>query len=123
MPTLMNFKQGTNELFFEAGGDYPASRPVELFQVQDRTAAGILQVEDLGVQTRRRVITFNLMSKADYDALLDWFLNIANGGMIDFEFTDEKGFTGTVKITDQIIDFIETSYESYSGTLNVEYVQ
>lgn len=123
MSTLMNFKQGTNELFFEAGGDYPASRPVELFQVQDRTASGKLQVEDLGVQVRRRAINFNLMSQADYDALINWFLNVVNGGEVPFEFTDEKGFTGTVIITDQIIDFSETSFELYSGTLNVEYVQ
>lgn len=123
MPTLMQFKLNALELNFEAGGDYPASRPVELFQVQDRTAAGILQIEDLGVQVRRRSINFNLMSQADYDALLDWFLNVVNGGMETFEFTDEKGFAGDVKITDQIIDFTETSFERYSGSLNVEYVQ
>jgi hypothetical protein len=122
MSTPMNFTSGGNVLNFEAGADYPASRPVELFQVQDRTASGALQVESLGISVTRRKLNFNDMSLTDYTALINWFLNIANGGANNFYFTDEKDFTGLVKITDSIIDFIETSHELYSGILNMEYV-
>jgi hypothetical protein len=122
MSTLMKFEKDANILQFEAGGDYPARRPVELLQVQDRTAAGTLQVETLGITIKRRTIVFNLMTETDYNALLDWFLNIVNGGAEVFDFTDEYGtLFEDVRITDNIIDFPETSYKRYSGELNLEF--
>ncbi len=122
MSTPMKFESTPHILQFEAGGDYPATRTNRVFQVRDRTAGGQLKVETLGIQNKTRVLVFNLMSKVDYTALIDWFLNVVNGGEVDFEFTDEYGDTGTVKITDNILDFTETSLERYSGTLNLEYV-
>jgi len=122
MATLMKFESGASTLQFEAAADYPASRPVALFQVQDRTAAGVLQVEDLGVNVSKRTLAFNLMPKVDYLALIDWFLNVANGGMVSFDFTDERGVVGEVVILDSVIDFPETSFEVYSGRLQLEYV-
>lgn len=120
--TLMKFESGSDVLEFEAGADYPASRPIELFQVQDRTAAGVLQVESLGISVSSRSLIFNLMSLADYEALINWFVNIVNGGEKDFTFTDERGLAGSVKITDNIINFPETDFELFSGVLNLEYV-
>ena len=122
MSTLMRFDLAPHSLVFEAGADYPATRTNRVFQVQDRSAGGNLRVETLGVQVRTRVLNFNLMSKTDYDNLIDWFLNIVNAGEKDFEFTDEYGDTNTVKIIDNILDFGETSLERYSGTLALEYV-
>ena len=62
MSTLMRFETGIHSLDFEAGGDYPAKRTNKVTQVRDRTAAGTLQIETLGVQIKTRVINFNLMS-------------------------------------------------------------
>lgn len=121
MSTLMKFVYGGNTLQFEAGGDYPAGRRTELLQVQDRTAAGILQVEDLGITIASRTIQFNLMSKVDYDALVDWFVNIVNGGSETFEFTDEYGIVRDAIITNTILDFEETNFNLYSGQLVLEY--
>jgi len=122
MSTSMKFELAPNTLQFEAGGDYPARRTYEVVQVQDRTAGGSLQVETLGINILSRAIIFNLMSKTDYDALINWFLNVVNGGESTFDFTDEYGDTAEVRITDNILDFGETSLERYSGTLNLEYV-
>jgi len=122
MSTLMMFYSAPNTFQFEAGGDYPAQRKNKVFQVVDRSAGGTLHVENLGIQTRNRVITFNLMPKVDYDGLVDWFYNVVNGGEIDFEFTDEYGETGTVKMMDDEIDFAETSLHVYSGSITLEYV-
>ncbi len=122
MSTLMKFYLDPHTLQFEAGGDYPATRTNRIFQVQDRTAAGTVQVETLGVTVRSRRIVFNLMSKTDYLALVDWFLNVANGGENVFEFTDEYGYVGDVRIMDSMLDFAETSLERYAGTINLEYV-
>ena len=122
MSSLMRFDLTPYSLIFEAGGDYPARRVNKIFQVQDRSAGGKLHVENLGISNRTRTIHFNLMPKADYVNLIDWFLNIVKAGYINFTFTDEYGDSGLVKITDDEIDFAETSLERYSGSINLEYV-
>lgn len=122
MSSLMKFELTPYILEFEAGADYPAKRRAEIFQVTDRTAAGTLQVENLGVTATKRVLNFNLMSKTDYDALLNWYLNVSVGAASSFEFTDEYGNVGTVKILDDEINFDETSLYRYSGSITLEYV-
>ena len=122
MATLLQFKKDSDILVFEAGADYPAARPIEIFQVKDRTAAGSLQIETLGVTVRKRILSFNLMTLNDYNALIDWFINIVNGGKETFEFTDEKGIVGDAKITSNIIDFLEVDFELFSGSIELEYV-
>lgn len=122
MSSLMQFNLTPDTIVFEAGGDYPASRQDKVYQVVDRSAGGKLHVETLGIQTRTRVLVFNLMSKTDYDALVNWFLNVVNAGEKDFEFTDEYGDVGTVKMMDDMIDFAETSLYRYSGTITLEYI-
>lgn len=122
MSSLMKFQSGAVVLQFEAGGDYPAKRTHALGQVTDRTAAGTLQAETLGIYILTRVIEFNEMSLADYQGLVDWFLNVAVGSVNAFDFTDEYGDTGTVKILNSEIDFDETSLQLYAGTLTLEYI-
>ena len=118
----MRFDAGSNSIQFEAGGDYPAKRKHEIMQVTDRTAAGTLQVETLGIQLKTRTISFKLMSLIDYTALVDWFLNVVNGGETTFDFTDEYGDVGEVRITDSVLDFSETSLNRFSGSIKLEYV-
>lgn len=122
MSTLMLFELAPHSLIFEAGGDYPAQRSNRVFQVQDRSAGGKIHVENLGVKNKTRIINFNLMPKADYDSLVNWFLNVVNAGEKDFNFTDEYGETGIVKIMESEIHFSETSLHRYSGFITLEYV-
>lgn len=121
MSTLMKFDFGAFELQFQEGASYPAPRPIEKLQVVDRTAAGTLQIEKLGITLRRRVLTFIDMSKTDHDGLKDWFDNVANGAENTFTFIDERGFSGEVKIIDNVFDFEETDFELFSGSLTLEY--
>lgn len=121
MSTTLKFVSGAETLQFDDGASYPASRPIEKMQVQDRTAAGTLHVEDFGVTIQTRVLVFELMSFNDYSALIDWFLNISNGSEKKFDFTDEYGnFFPSVRILDTSIDFTETSLQRYSGTITLE---
>lgn len=121
MSTLMKFVYEGNTLQFEDGAEYPATRRAELMQVQDRTAAGTLQVEDLGIAINSRVLYFTLMTKNDYDALIDWYLNIVNGASKVFEFTDEYGIVRNAIIIDSFLEFNEVSLNRYSGQFTVEY--
>ncbi len=117
----MRFDLGGDSLVFEAGGDYPANRKLKAIQIKDRTAAGSLRVESLGIYVRTRVLTFNLMQSTDYNALLYWFRYVVNGADKTFTFTDEYGDTGQVKIVTDELSFEETSIRSYSGMVTLEY--
>lgn len=121
MSSLMKFQSGAVVLQFIAGGDYPAKRKHSLTQVSDRTASGKLQTEDLGLYFKTRVLNFNLMPLEDYQALITWFLDVAVGSKNEFEFTDEYGDVGTVRILDSELDFDETSYQRFSGSITLEY--
>lgn len=121
MATSMKFVLGLDTLEFEEGASYPAPRPIEKTQIIDRTAGGSLQVEDLGITLRRRVLNFEDMIKSDYDALRDWFDNVVNGSEKVFAFTDERDFTGDVRFIENVFDFQEDDFELFSGSLTVEY--
>ena len=121
MATLMKFVFGQNELQFKEGASYTAPRPIEKMQVSDRTASGLLQVEELGITLRRRILNFDFMLKEDHDNLENWFDNIVNGAEHAFDFTDERGYVGEVKIINSIFDSRETDFELYSVSLTLEY--
>ena len=122
MATLMKFVFGSEVLQFEEGASYPASRPIEKMQVNDRAAGGNLKTENLGITFRQRLLNFEDMLKSDHDKLEDWFDNIVNASEGTFQFTDERGDTGDVKIIDNKFNFIEGDFELFSGTLTLEYV-
>lgn len=122
MASLMKFQYSSYTLEFLAGGDYPAPKRISLLQVQDRTAGGTLQIETLGVTVKQRTIVFTLMSKVDYDALENWFLQVVVGGSNTFQFTDEHGITTNVKIVDTELNFSEIAFELFSGSITLEFV-
>lgn len=119
--TLMRFDLSPYELQFSCGASYPASLPVKVFGVNDRTAAGTFQYEELGIQTFRRTLQFDRMPKVDYDGLVNWFLNVSEAGKNEFQFTDEYGLVGWVIITDQELFFQEIFLDTFSGSVNLEY--
>lgn len=118
----MKFELGANILEFEQGADYPASRPVEKVQGQERMASGALDVEQLGPDISKRILDFGDMSETDYLGLRNWFINVANGAINSFTFTDEKGFAGIVRITTKIYDFPESYFDGHTGSMTLEYV-
>lgn len=118
----MRFYLGDNVLVFDDPSQYPGVSPLEKIQTIDRSADGSLHVEDFRTSIRGRELTFTNMSKADYEGLLNWFDNVANGAANSFYFEDEKGATNEVVISTNVYSFSETSYELYSGSLSLEYV-
>lgn len=122
MSTLMKFDYFGQILQFEEGASYPALRPIEKMQSTERTAGGTLKIENLGITIRKRTLNFEDMLKTDHDKLKEWFDNIVNASENTFQFTDERGFVGSVKITDNQFLFSEDDFELFSGVLNLEYV-
>lgn len=122
MNTLMRFDSGLSSYQFEAGGEYPAKRKNKLTQVSDRTSAGTLQTENLGLEIKTREIIFKSMSLNDYQGLINWFLNVCVGKANSFLFTDEYGDAGEVVMVEDELIFDETSYQQFSGSITLEYI-
>lgn len=116
------FVSGGTTLQFSKGLRYPLRKPVQLAQVTDRTAAGTLQVEDLGQATRSRFLTFTRLPLGDYQALVDFFENTAVGAMNTFTYYDEEGQDMTVRWLGSIYDFQQDRYQQFSGTIELEVV-
>jgi hypothetical protein len=118
----MKFELGANVLTFELGGSYPEEKPLEKVQIVDRTAAGTLTGESLGVDFTQRRLIFEAMSKTDHDALKNWFDTIANGAENTFEFTDEASVVADVRIISPTFNFRQVTHQIYAGDMLLEYV-
>lgn len=118
----IRFELGSNVLQFSKGIQYPVQKPVEKMQVMDRTAAGTLQSEDLGVKISTFPIKFKGLPQADYIGLMDWHDFICNGVEREFTYYNERGVPWIVKMLTPKIKFPETSYQRFSGELLLEVV-
>lgn len=119
----MRFYTGIHELNFLDNAQYPASNPAEIIQATERSAGGVLHVENFNVNPiKKRELVFDMMEKTDYILLYDWFINIAKGALNSFFFEDEDGNINECRIISNIMDFQETSYESYSGKMTLEFI-
>jgi len=116
------FVSGSNVLQFSKGLRYPLAKPIEMTQVIDRTAAGTLQVENLGSNIARCTLLFTHLPLADYQALVDWYLNIAVGAANAFTYYDEEGGSQLIKLISSALDFKQTKYRQFAGELLVEMV-
>lgn len=119
---MMRFYTGIEQLIFEDNCQFPIINKIEKIQSTERSAAGTLHVESFAIKIKSRELNFDLMSRADYDALKDWFDNIADGSKNSFYFVDEEENTNEVRITSKNFDFQEDSYQRYSGKLTLEFL-
>ncbi len=118
--TTLKFTLAGNTLQFTHGSEYPSPNNDKIVQVKDRTAAGTLKVETLGVNIKRRSLVFEHMVADDYAALLHWYYNICVGAMNSFQMTDEYGDVMTVVMVSEEIAFRETYLGTWAGTIDLE---
>jgi hypothetical protein len=119
----MRFYNQTFSFTFENPAQYPAARPYEMQQVRERSAGGTIHVETFAAPLRRRTLNFEEMSEADYNGLLDWYINKVNGMADEFSFEDERGDHFKVRFLDNTIDFPESSFQRYAGRVTLEIVR
>jgi hypothetical protein len=112
------FQLGAYSLTFSKGVDYPLRAPREQIQAMDRTAAGTLEVEVLGILIKRLSVSFSNLPGADFNALRNWFDTIAAGAANAFIYTDQDSNVYSVRWVNQF-DFIEDK-AGYSGTIELE---
>jgi len=113
------FTKNGSQLQFQTGLKYPSRKPIEAIQAIERTAAGGLQVENLGLYRRRFELNFANMPADDYAALCDWFENTCQGAGQAFDYTDDESQTFTVQCLTNPLDFSETK-SGFAGSLLLE---
>ena len=116
------FTLGGDTLLFTQGIQLPSNTPRTKVQVEDRTAGGSLQIEDLGVSYQRFFLHFNGLLKAKYVELEDWFENIADGKANSFTYSNELGDSYTVRLMTNPLDFLENRNGFLNGVLELEVI-
>lgn len=112
-----------DSLEFSKGLQFPLTKTIEMVQAIDRTAGGVLQVEDLGPPIRCFILRFKLLPEVDYNGLKNWFEYVAQGALNSFTFYDEDARDYTIRILSDKLDFPEVQHQRYSGDLLVEEIR
>ncbi len=120
--TTLRFLTDTHSLDFSVGSSYPSGTKTEVIQATDRTSAGSLVVESFGPSINTHTLDFQLLPKADYANLLNWFQNVVNGSAVPFTFIDEYGVSRNVVFTGSALDFTEVFLNRFAGTVTLEVV-
>ncbi len=118
----VKFELGATLVDFEVSISYPARRPIEKSQILDRTAAGTLRVESYGVTIKTFPLRFVKITQNDYDDLIDFFDNKANGALNSFTYYDEDAVTHTVRFVNSKLDFEQENINQYTGAVELEEV-
>lgn len=120
MATAITFTLGSNVLTLSSGITYPVRAPREQVQAIDRTAAGGLEVETLGILLKRLTLGLRNQSAADYASLVNWFDTIAAGAANSFTYTDPDSEDHLVRWVNNF-NFVE-NLAGFSGTIELEVV-
>ena len=119
----MIFQLDTYIVELEAPAQYPYEPSTELIQAKDKSASGITHVESFEVQTDTDIYSFKDTSDGDYQKIMAWFINTANGMMNEFSLTNDHGVTKTVRFTTARIKFTQNSFGLWNGSFTVESIQ
>lgn len=103
-------------------GVRPASKkPLRKFQAHDRTAAGVLHVEDFGDEVR--VFRVNVRENGTVKTELETFFNTeADGAVNTFTYTDENGSSHTVRWIDLEFNPQQIGYDFFDIWMTFEKV-
>ncbi len=99
---------------------YPAKFAVDIVQVKEKSASGIIYREDFSVATNNITYRFEDMETLNYQMLMNFFLNIVNGMMEQFVLKDDTGYSIACHFADPKLSFTKTSFELWAGTFSVE---
>ena len=118
----MIFSLDGNVKELEKPAQYPYSPDVVMVQAKESSASCAIHVEDFGVQTNSYTFVFENSSQEDYETILEWFVNTAQGMMNAFNLTDDLGVTRLVRFTEPRLAFSLNQYKLWNGSFRVEEV-
>jgi len=97
-------------------------RPQRRVQVMDRTAGGTLQVEDLGITIKTRVLPMRKLTDTEIAALRTWHETNLTGAYETFTFVDEDETSHTARWIDDTLSAPETREGRHDATVTLEIV-
>jgi len=118
----MIFALDGNVKELENPAQYPYTPDIVMVQAKESSASGSIHIEDFGVQTNSYTFVFEDASQEDYETILEWFVNTAQGMMNEFNLTDDLGVTRLVRFTESRLSFSLNQYKLWNGTFRVEEV-
>ncbi len=102
---------------------YPASAKVDVIQVKEKSASGVIYREDFSVRTTELTYKFENMKTIDYRVLIDFFINVVNCTMRTFQLADDAGGVISCNFVTPSLKFTKTNYELWAGSFSVEAVE
>lgn len=116
----MIFNKDTVTVTLEQPAQYPYAPDTMLAQAKDKSASGVTHVENFELQTDTFTYTFKDMSDNDYQGLMGFFINEAQGQLNTFNLTDDYGATREVRFMESRLRFTSTFLGLWQGKFSVE---
>ena len=116
----MFFRLGVDSLEVKTPISYPYPKRTELVQAKERSASGLTHIESFDVKTTTRTYSYEDLPTAEFQALVDWFENVANGMEHVFEVTDDLGEQFNARFSSPILNFNLTSHDLWGGSFSLE---
>jgi len=116
----MIFEYSGTVVTLDDPAQYPQAENTELVQAKERSASGVTQAEDFSVKIGTFTYNFVNMSRADYTALIEFFVNTVTGMLHEFLLTDDLSVQRTVRFTTSQLSFSNTSNDLWNGNFTVE---
>ena len=108
---------------FSVPASYPYPRSRKKVQIIDRTASGLHQIETFYVDTNTLTINFKDMPDADYQMLLNWFVNVVNGMEKVFTLEDDLQDQYQVRFIQSEIKAELIGYDLWDVSFQLEEVE
>jgi len=116
----MIFTYGATVVTLDSPAQYPLVNSTMLVQAKDKSASGVTHVESFNVRTNLFNYSFVDISDTDYIKIIEFFLNVVDGMLLEFLLTDDLSVTRTVRFTEPTLNFTKNSYGLWSGNFQVE---
>jgi hypothetical protein len=116
----MFFRLGVDSLDIRTPISYPYPQRKEIVQAKERSASGITHIESFDVTTTTRSYSYEDLPTDEFQALVNWFENVANGMENVFEVTDDLGEQFDARFTSPILDFNLTGHDLWGGSFALE---
>jgi len=116
----MKFEIGGKIVELDKPAQYPYKQGVRLVQAKEKTATGIVHVEDFKLKDGTFTFAFVDMHDSDHTKLLEFFVNDTVGMLHKFDLTDDLGIKREMRFITPEISFTTNFKGLWEGSFQVE---
>ncbi len=119
----MRFVKDGVDITLDSPAQYPLIRKRKWSQAKEYSASGVMHVENFSLQTNKETYAFVDMTDADYQLLIDFFIDTTVASLHTFTLTNDLDETKESRFLDDELAFKKNDYGLWNGFFRVEYVQ